>query len=358
MKLLAPLAWIYSFVMTIRNSLFDCGWLSERTFDIPLISVGNLAVGGTGKTPHTEYILRLLNKAGIPCGMLSRGYGRSTRGFLEVKGQTVQQAGDEPLQVQESCWWSYVCVCEKRCEGVERMLASGKPLNAIVLDDAYQHRHIKPGLSLLLTDYSRLYVDDSVMPAGRLRENPKGARRADVVIVTKCPASLSEEEQNLIKRRLCLTQHQKLFFSKMEYGTLYNPFKEADSLTHGTNEHAPICKFKNLKVLLVCGIARPQPFINYIEEQGAQVETLIYADHHRFSATDIKHIGQKARLADMLLTTQKDATRLLDYDLPLEIKEKLCVQCIEVKFLNQEGEKFNQIILDYVRKNQKHSKVD
>lgn len=359
--------------MAIRNWMFDIGVLRSQRFDVPTICVGNLAVGGTGKTPHTEHILRLLKSEGLHAGMLSRGYRRKTRGFLEVKGEQshiavessandsltlADRVGDEPLQVKRNCWWSYVCVCEDRCQGIRRMLASGNRLDAIVLDDAFQHRYVQPGLSLLLTDYSNLYFSDYVMPSGRLREGRKGARRADVVIVTKSPEHLSENEQQYIQQQLRLLPHQSLFFSRMEYGALWNPYREADILTHGTNVCAPVCDMKRMNALLVCGIARPESFVKYFEAQCASVDVLSYSDHHRFTASDISEIARKSQDVDIIITTQKDWVRLSGYDLPGVIKQKLCVQLIKVRFLNNTEKSFNQIIIDYVTKNTTNRPVD
>ncbi len=358
MKVLLPFAWLYAAVMALRNWLFDCGWLKQRTFPLPVISVGNLAVGGTGKTPHTEYILRLLSRSGLFCGMLSRGYGRTTRGFVEGAGSAASAIGDEPWQVQHSCSAVRVCVCEDRCAGLDRMLQSERRPDVVVLDDAYQHRYVKPGLSVLLTDYASLYCDDAVLPAGRLRESAAGARRADVIVVTKCPPHLSRSEQQRIEKRLRPEAHQHLFFSTMAYGNIYNVYPEANGLTQGTQEDAPVLRLCQQRVLLVCGIARPQAFIEYFRSRCASVEPLTFADHHRFSSEELSHIGRLAEQVDMVITTAKDAARLSDYELPLALREKLCVQPIEVKFLNDDTPKFNQIIMDYVTENTRDCAVD
>ena len=196
LRLLLPLSWIYAAIMGIRNMLFDKGVLKQTACGVPSICVGNLAVGGTGKTPHTEYLLRLLAAQGLRTAMLSRGYGRRTKGFIEATAaSTGAEVGDEPLQVKQKFPDTRVAVCESRVEGCKKLLQTpaGTEPQAIVLDDAYQHRYIKAGLYLLLTDFSRLFTRDCVLPAGRLRENRSGARRADAVVVTKCPELLGEE---------------------------------------------------------------------------------------------------------------------------------------------------------------------
>lgn len=344
--------------MAVRNWMFDRGLLSSSSAPIPTICVGNLSVGGTGKTPHTEYLLRLLQRKGWHCGMLSRGYGRCSKGYVAGKGRNALEIGDEPWQIMHSCAPVKVSVCEKRPEGLKRMLEELDAPKVVVLDDAYQHRYITAGLYILLTDYARPYFRDYVLPAGRLREARSGARRADIIVVTKCPGDLSETEQQRIRKCLRLLPHQSLFFSKMEYGILWNPFSEADPLTHGTNVSAPICNMRTLDALLVCGIAHPEGFVKNFQAQCASVNVLSFPDHHRFTAADISAIADRAQDADIIITTQKDWARLSDYDLPDVIKQKLCVQPIEVKFLHQTENTFNQIILDYVTKDSTNSRMD
>ena len=344
--------------MDVRNWMFDRGLLSSSSAPIPTICVGNLSVGGTGKTPHTEYLLRLLQSKGWHSGMLSRGYGRCSKGYVAGKGRNALEIGDEPWQIMHSCAPAKVSVCEKRSEGLKRMLEESDAPKVVVLDDAYQHRYITAGLYILLTDYAHPYFSDHVLPAGRLREARSGAKRADIVVVTKCPGDLSEMEQQRIRGKLRLLPHQSLFFSKMEYGVLWNPFSEADPLTHGTNVNAPICNMSTLDALLVCGIAHPEEFVKYFQTQCASVNVLSFPDHHRFTADDLSAIAGQAQDADIIITTQKDWARLSDYDLPDVIKQKLCVQPIEVKFLHQTENTFNQIILDYVTENSTNSRMD
>ena len=363
--LLLPFSLLYAAVMAVRNWMFDRGLLSSSSAPISTICVGNLSVGGTGKTPHTEYLLRLLQGAGWRSGMLSRGYGRRSKGYVDGEGKDALEIGDEPWQIMHSCYPAKVCVCENRPEGLKRMLqGKGQESDAqttpqvVVLDDAYQHRYIQAGLYILLTDYSHPYFRDYVLPAGRLREARSGAKRADIIVVTKCPGDLSETEQQRIRKRLRLLPHQSLFFSKMEYGILWNPFSEADPLTHGTNVNAPICNMRILDALLVCGIAHPEEFVKYFQAQCASVNILSFPDHHRFTAADISAIADRAQDADIIITTQKDWARLSVHDLPDVIKQKLCVQPIEVKFLHQTENTFNQIILDYVTKDSTNSRMD
>lgn len=356
--LLFPFSLIYAAVMAVRNWMFDRGLLSSSSAPIPTICVGNLSVGGSGKTPHTEYLLRLLQSEGWHCGMLSRGYGRCSKGYVAGNGKNALEIGDEPWQIMHSCAPAKVSVCEKRPEGLKRMLEESDAPKVVVLDDAYQHRYITAGLYILLTDYARPYFRDYVLPAGRLREARSGAKRADIIVVTKCPGDLSETEQQRIRKCLRLLPHQSLFFSKMEYGILWNPFSEADPLTHGTNVNAPICNMRTLDALLVCAIAHPEEFVKYFQAQCASVNVLSFPDHHRFTAADISAIADRAQDADIIITTQKDWARLSECDLPDVIKQKLCVQPIEVRFLHQTENTFNQIILDYVTKDSTNSRMD
>lgn len=350
--------------MAFRNHLFHRGVLKETTFDVPVISVGNLAVGGTGKTPHTEYLLRLFRQNDIASAMLSRGYGRATRGFRQARGASASEVGDEPWQVQNSCGFSAVYVCEDRCEGIRQILRQPKRPQVIVLDDAYQHRYVKPGLSILLTDYARLYPDDHVMPEGRLREFPCGAKRAHIIVVTKCPPDLSIAEQEQIRCKLQLLPHQHLFFTHIRYGKLYNPNPEGDWLTHGTQDNAPICELARYHITLLSGIAHPQSLIAYFKQQAPSVDVLSYPDHHRFTEVDIKKISSIASSpsegtkGQLIITTAKDAARLSSYDLPVSLRSHLLVQPIEIAFLNNEDEKFNHLILSYVTENTRNSSLD
>ena len=353
MKILLPFAWLYGGVMAMRNWLFDQGYLPQQSFDLPIIAVGNLAVGGTGKTPHTEYLLRLLTQSGQHCAMLSRGYGRKTKGYYEAKGGTSADVGDEPWQVQCKFTEVDVCVCEKRVEGIERILKHLQP-DVILLDDAYQHRYVKPGLSILLTEYSRPYFSDYVMPAGRLREHRCGAHRADVIIVTKCPEEVSEAEQEVFRKKIAPLPHQQVFFTRFDYGALY-PFGRP--LHHKEKDNAQM-SLQGQRVLLLCGIARPKSLIDYLQPQCADLEVANFRDHHNFTDKEITDLALRAEQYDKVVTTEKDAARLASYTLPDALKERLLVQPIEVKFIDNESHKFTQTIIDYVTKNSRNRSVD
>lgn len=352
MNIFLPLAWIYGAVMAFRNWLFDHGYKPQRSFDLPIISVGNLAVGGTGKTPHTEYLLRLLTNKGKQCTMLSRGYGRKTKGYYSAKGAQPTDVGDEPWQVHCKFPAVEVCVCEKRIDGIERILSEQQP-DVILLDDAYQHRYVKPGLSIMLTEYSRPYFSDYVMPAGRLRENRGGAKRADVIVVTKCPKELSALQMEHFRKGIAPLPHQQIFFTSFDYGEIYTFGKLITTSTPKTTE-----EIEGKKVLLLCGIARPQNLIDHLRPRCLSLDVANFRDHHNFSDKEIEELGERAKRYDKVITTEKDAARLASYTLPESLRERLLVQPIEVRFLNNESQKFNQIIIDYVTENSRNRSVD
>ena len=334
------LSLLYGFVMSVRNRLFDLGVLRSHRFPLAVIGVGNLAVGGTGKTPHTEYLLRHLLAAGQRAGMLSRGYGRRTLGFREVTDCTADEAGDEPLQVKRKYPAAYVCVCEDRVAGIRRMLRERPDLQAIVLDDAYQHRYVTPSLNILLTDFSRPYYADRVLPTGRLRERAVGARRADIIVVTKCPPTLDEAARQDILQRLQPEARQTVFFSSLRYGAL-RPFEEE---AVAPEDDEPTLQGKRL--LLLTGIARPEPLLQHLQATGAEVEMAAFADHHRFSKAEISRLGVRAAGFDLVVTTEKDAARLSSLALPVSLRERLWLCPVEIYFLFGDDCRFRQKVFE------------
>ena len=351
MKIFLPLSWIYGGVMAFRNWLFDHGHLTQEKIDLPVISVGNIAVGGTGKTPHSEYLLRLLTKQGYKCAMLSRGYGRKSKGYQTARGSQPYQVGDEPWQVQKKFPNVDVCVCEKRVTGIHRLRETIHP-EVIILDDAYQHRYVKPGLSILLTDFSRPYYHDQVMPAGRLREFKNGAKRADIILVTKCPKGISGILQQEMTAFLQPRPWQTVYFTYFDYGKLY-PFEQREHA-----EDQPYEDLSSSRILLLCGIAQPKSLINYLQPHCQTLKLAAFPDHHNFSDEEIEKLGQEAKAYDWVVTTEKDAARLSSYQLPETLKKRLLVQPVEVRFINNQAEKFNQTILNYVTENTRNSKLD
>ncbi|MBR5531316.1 MAG: tetraacyldisaccharide 4'-kinase [Bacteroidaceae bacterium] len=352
--LLLPFAWLYGLVVMGRNLLFDAGVLRSRRFPLPVIAVGNLAVGGTGKTPHTEYLLRLLSDFRV--AMLSRGYGRRTVGFaLATDSGRASDIGDEPAQMHRKFPEVVVAVDENRREGIEILMCEqNHPIEVIVLDDAFQHRYVRAGMNLLLTDYHRRFTHDFLMPVGRLREPASGKKRADIIIVTKCPENLSADEAARIRKEMALQAGQKMFFTTFGYGEAYPLFPQAVPVSEQCLAGKP--------VLLVTGIAKPVPLRRFLEQTAASVTELAFPDHHNFTTIDLRRMSDAlASLPQdaVVVTTEKDAERLVEMSgLDNRLRRCLLVQPITVRFLFGQQEEFNQNILDYVAKDTRNCAVD
>ncbi len=334
---------MYTLITQIRNYLFDKGILKSSSFDFPIINVGNLAVGGSGKTPHIEYIVKLLKK-NYNVATLSRGYGRKTKGFREVFDDSKAiDCGDEPLQIKQKFPDVGVFVGENRVEAVTKLLFQYPKTDVILLDDAYQHRAIKAGLNILLTDYSKIFTKDKSMPVGRLRENPKAAKRSDVVVVTKCPADISDEERKRIINDISAFTDSPVLFSKIEY----------DNLVAFSNEQVDLQQIDN--ILLVSGLANPKSMEDFIRNKYpfSGVYHLAYRDHYKFTSKDIVAINEKinsfAGQNNILITSEKDAVRLSDF---IEIKKSAVYKLpIRISFLGNDKIIFKEIIENYVREN-------
>ncbi len=296
--LLFPFAILYDLITSIRNWLYDIGVFKSTSFDIPVIAVGNLSVGGTGKTPQVEYLVHLL-KNDYKIAILSRGYKRKTKGFLLLNNShSAIDVGDEPLQYYKKFGNEInVAVDVNRTNGIKQLLSKTSP-EIILLDDAFQHRKVKASIYILLTKYNDLYVDDYLLPTGNLRENRRGAKRADIVIVTKCPADLSLEEQNQIRKKLNLGKTQALFFSAISY----------DENLKG-EKNISIDSLKNKEIVLITGIANPKPLVEYLNNKGVKIHHLKYPDHYYFSNKDIEKIKSVSK-GKIILTTEKDFVRL------------------------------------------------
>ena len=341
--LLLPISLLYHIVLSIRHKLYDWRILKSLRFEYPIIGVGNLNLGGTGKTPTVEYLIRLL-KDNYHVATLSRGYGRKTKGFQLANSQsTYETVGDEPMQYFKKFPEIQVAVDEDRIEGVGKLLSCQFHPELILLDDAFQHRRIKAGLNILLTEYQHLYCDDFLFPAGTLRDIRSAAKRADIIVVSKSPKELDQSDKQQIIRRLKPTERQKVFFSSLEYAVL-KPLNEAAGQASAENADS---------VLAFCGIAHPEPFVEEMRKRYKTVDFLPFGDHHAYTENDIKAILKRFASLDgankIIVTTEKDAARLTNspylcqfecaplYDLP-----------IAVRF--HEEEKFNEEILSYVRK--------
>ena len=333
-KILFPFAILYGFISGIRNFLFDKGILKSYSFDIPVIAVGNLSVGGTGKTPQIEYLIRLLSPK-YKVATLSRGYKRQSEGFvLADSSSNATILGDEPFQFYTKFKDIQVAVDANRKNGIEQLLSQLEKPDVLLLDDAFQHRKVKAGLYILLTSYGDLYSDDFILPTGNLRESRSGAQRADVIIVTKCPATLSLDEQNIIKRFLLRRndkgENQQLYFSYIEY----------EDSVYSEDKTLRVSEIKNVDKLLLAGIAKPNPFFAYL--QSEKDEKLVFADHHHFTENDIREIENKSQ-NKIIITTEKDFVRLKGS----VSKEKLFYLPIRSSFLS-ERENFDKIITNYV----------
>lgn len=348
--LLLPFAMLYGIAVWVRNKLFDWKILESKSYPLPVICIGNLAVGGTGKTPHTEHVASLL-KGSSRVAVLSRGYGRRTKGFvLADETMTAEDIGDEPWQIKNKFGDSIIVAVDgNRREGIETLMNSNDRPDVILLDDAYQHRYVKPSLTLLLTSYTRLFTDDMLLPAGRLRENTREKHRADLIIVTKCPDDLNPIDYRIVINKLKLYPYQELFFTTFSYGQLHNI---ADS-----NDEMPLSAInEDTTVLLLTGIANPAPIKAKLKNRTDRIVELKYPDHHRFTKSDISHIirtfEQIKGENKLIITTEKDAARLKTMDESIaKVRGKIYVLPIKVKFLLGQQEMFNNIIKNHVRKN-------
>ena len=338
--LLIPFAWIYDFITSIRNMMYDHGLLKQQSFDKPLICIGNLAVGGSGKTPHTEYLINLLSQNGYKVAVLSRGYKRKTKGFVLATDQsTAEEIGDEPLQMKKKFPNIVMAVDEDRCDGVSKIIDK---VDVVLLDDAFQHRKIKAGLNIILSDYNKPYYKDYLMPAGRLRENQSGNKRAEIIIMTKCRQEhISTDDIKYNSTKLGLSENQQLFFTGIKYGKLSNGLELRD--------------LANYNIVLVTGIANPKPLEEELSKHVTMMKTIRFSDHHNFTDSELKKIddtfanlpSDKKRL---IITTEKDFTRLGN----LSNIDYLCSLPIEVNIHNDDKLKFDNLILDYCKQYKKN----
>ena len=347
--LLYPLSLVYGFVMMVRNWLFDLGLLSSKSYDISIISVGNLSLGGTGKTPHIEYLIRLF-KDKYTVTTLSRGYGRKSKGFiLGSKRSNIRYLGDEPMQYIKKFDNIKVAVDEKRRRGVHLLMEKIPDLDIILLDDAFQHRYVKPGFSILLTDYHHLYFEDYVFPTGRLREFRLGAKRADCIIVTKTPKVFSPITKRRIMSDIRSGKHQQVFFSYIKYG---EPVPLHEHL-------APDLPSKHSFILLFTGIADNDLLKEHLGRLCNDLTTVEFRDHHNYTVKDLEKIKDKfdglPSQKKLLLTTEKDAMRLRTAELAPVIKNMpIHYLPIEIAFHGEEGDLFNKTVLEYVEKNKRN----
>ncbi len=341
--LLYPFSLVFSSIITLRNLFYEAGLLKATSFSIPVINVGNLSVGGTGKTPHIEYLIRLLSPY-VKTATLSRGYKRRTKGFRLVNlRDNAAQSGDEPLQFK----WKFpnmpVAVSESRNTGIPQLVKYHPDVQAILLDDAFQHRSVIPGLNILLTEYNNLFVDDLLLPAGRLREPKSSYVRADIIIVSKCPDDLSDEEIQIVRHKIKPYNFQKLLFSRYEYGNPYFLFDR--SITINLRE--------DINVHLIAAIANVEYLYSYLDKTSNVVNIIKYEDHHYYSNLEIEQLKKVYENNEVentiFLTTEKDATRLLMHQEYIQKhKIPIFVLPVEVAFLNEDGVEFDAAIKQFL----------
>lgn len=344
---LFPFAFLYRIVVSLRNILFNIGVLKSRSFDLPIISVGNITVGGTGKTPHVEYLIRLL-KDEFKLATLSRGYKRKTKGFILASNSSdVKAIGDEPKQIKQKFRDIKVAVDEKRVHGVQELLKLDDSPELILLDDAYQHRHIKPGLNILLIDYNRLISKDSMLPVGRLREPAHNHSRANIILMTKCPSGLKPIDFQILHQDLKLFPYQNLFFTSFKYNTLISVFNQKPSIELGS--------LKGKTALVVTGIANPKPLYAELDKHKVVMNEMAFPDHHAFSLADVQkivsqYVDIQAR-EKLIICTEKDAIRLREYGNKTNLVNlPVYYLPIEVEFLNNGESEFQCLVKDFIRK--------
>lgn len=354
-KSLLPLSFLYGIGVGIRNALFEMGVLKSRSFTMPVISVGNITIGGAGKTPHVEYLIRLLQDK-VKVSVLSRGYKRKTKGYILAGEKTTSiEIGDEPHQMFRKFGKNiHVAVNADRCEGIEHLRhdEATRDTDVVLLDDAYQHRYVKPGVNILLVDYHRLIVYDKLLPAGRLREPKEGKRRADVVIVSKCPEDLRPMDFRVITKALDLYPYQKLFFTTLSYAELQPVFPEGGNVKFEDID-------ENSNLMVVTGIASPQHLLVDLGKKTKNIVPMSFGDHHRFTARDVARINNAFDIMPqprVIITTEKDASRLIDVDgLSDDVRRNIYALPVEIKFMLDQGEQFDEYVLSYVQKNSKNS---
>lgn len=340
--LLYPFSLLYGLITWLRNRFYDQGLLSEIEFDIPTIAVGNLSVGGTGKTPHVEYLIRLLGYE-YYVATLSRGYNRRTKGYVFASEKaTALTIGDEPMQFYKKFPDIAVAVGEERALALPQLLMDAPDTEVVVLDDAFQHRSVKPGINVMVTEYNHLFTRDHIVPFGRLRESRKGYKRADCIIVSKCPPDLTLSEKKKLIAEINPLPRQEIFFTAIKYGRCFHYLS-------GETEHL----LPDTGVVVACGIASPQPLLDYLKTRVDELKLLRFPDHHFYSNNDLDKIenalSQLKSSYKVILTTEKDAARLdLFKERIAEMQLPLVVISLNIYFLFKEKSYFDQYVMDYM----------
>jgi tetraacyldisaccharide 4'-kinase len=338
--LLFPFSLFYALIIWVRNKMFDKGWLSSSTFNLPLIGIGNLTAGGTGKSPMVEFIIKRFMDH-YKLAVLSRGYKRKTSGYALANSQsTALEIGDEPMQFYNKFPSVAIAVGEERIVAIPQLLHDAPETEVIILDDAFQHRYITPGLNILLTDYNNLFTRDWFLPTGDLRDLKSGYKRADVLMVTKCPPELTEEQREELLGELNPLPNQQLFFTSIHYGIPYHLF---------TKEKRPLND--KTEALLISGIASPKPLKKFLADNTAVYYDMLYEDHHIFSIDDLKDIRRRFEIIGtsnkIIITTEKDAMRLTKFQQAL-IDYPIYVIPIDMKFLFGGEKAFTELIANFI----------
>ena len=328
------LFWILStpflLVTSIRNFLYNIGVIKSHQFNIPIISIGNLDLGGSGKTPSIEYLVRLLSN-NYKVAVLSRGYGRKSIGFILADyNSDAGTIGDESMQYYKKFKNIIVSVDSNRVRGINKLIKLNSKLEIVLLDDAYQHRKVKPGMSILLTKFNDLYSDDNIFPLGNLRESKRNANRADIIIVTKCNSDINEDQKKQVIQKLNIGDNQKIYFSSIKYS----------KMVYDKESSKPLSEFKNIKFTLVTGIADSSHLINYLNDSGYNFNHILFKDHHNFSDSDIIKIDRN----NLIITTEKDYVKLFT-------KITSSLYYLPIEFVINNEVDFNKQILDYIQEN-------
>ena len=356
---LAPLSGVYGVVVGIRNWLYDFKILPSKEFDFPVISVGNITIGGTGKTPHTEYLISFLkNEMGIRVAMVSRGYKRKTHGMVVADLQsTARDIGDEPFQIKSKFADIDVIVDKKRERAIRYLREQHEnPPQVVLMDDAFQYRKIIPGISILLIDYNRLIYHDHLLPYGRLRESSSNKDRAEIIIITKCPKTIRPIDMRIIHKELNPTPTQTIYFSTFDYGEIYPLFATENVETKNSLHEA------EGEVLVVTGVASPEGLYKHVWDNMGKYEQTRFSDHHSFTKENWHKIenrfNQLHAKKKIILVTEKDAARILcDPNVPISIKDKIYSIPLRVEFLQNMENDFKKQVVDYVVRNKRIGRV-
>lgn len=347
-RLLLPFSWLYQAGVVLHNKTYDWGFKKSTSSNLPLICVGNLSVGGTGKTPMVEYLLRLITPH-YKTATISRGYKRESRGVLIANDNTsVSDIGDEPMQFHKKFPQAKIVVGEKRVDVLDELMQKYPETEVVILDDAFQHKAIQAGLNILLTEYDNLFTDDYYLPAGQLRDLKENYKKADIIVVTKCPETITTEDKKNVLNRIKPLSNQAVYFTAIRYGAPYQIFTTASSSLN---------KIEN--ALLVTGIANPKPLISYLKRHDISLKVNSFPDHHKFSQNDIDLLKEQFQTINnknkIILTTEKDAMRLSLFDESLKDFPVFAIP-VEHQFLFDEAQSFNNNILQFINNKRTHEK--